>query len=244
MSLLRAVFRPLTRPLRRLITDAVRVVILDVAPDIFKQIDVGLRLRAILASADFVYENIPLHKRFTHMELRRESLKRGPADGLVLEFGVFQGYHITNIATATTRTVYGFDSFEGLPEAWSLAPKGHFHLHGGLPAVPPNVKLIKGWFNETLPAFLAENSEPVAFVHVDCDLYSSTETVLELLTPRIHSGTTIVLDDFMCEPGWQKEEHKAFFDWTRRHQVEFEYIGYAWDPPSCAVAVQITSIAS
>ena len=244
MSLLGTIFRPITRPLRRILAHEFRTAILNVAPDIFKQVDVGLRLRAILASADFVYENIPLHKRFTHLELRRESLKRGPAEGLVLEFGVFQGYHIRNIAAATTRTVYGFDSFEGLPEPWSLDPKGHFHLHGGLPKVPANVTLVKGWFNETLPGFLAEHPDPVAFVHVDCDLYSSTETVLELLTPRIHPGTTIVLDDFMCEPGWQKEEHKAFFDWTRRHRVEFEYIGYAWDAPSCAVAVQITSIAS
>jgi hypothetical protein len=159
---------------------------------------------------------------------------------MVLEFGVAAGHHINKIAQMTERTVFGFDSFEGLPDAWSLWPKGHYDMGARLPEVLGNVRLIKGWFHESLPPFLEMHKDTVAFVHVDCDLYASTETVLELLHPRFVPGTTIVFDDFMCEPGWEKEEHKAFFDYVKRHQVAFKYIGYVAEIPSCAAAVQFT----
>ena len=42
------------------------------------------------------------------------------SDGLYLEFGVRSGSTITHIARQIPdNTVYGFDSFEGLPENWS-----------------------------------------------------------------------------------------------------------------------------
>ena len=58
-----------------------------------------------------------------------------------------------------------------------------------LPKVKENVELHKGWFNESLPPFLEQHPGPVAFIHVDCDLYSSTKTLLDLLAPRIRPGT-------------------------------------------------------
>jgi hypothetical protein len=204
-----------------------------------RDIDFGLRLRAILASADFVYDNIPLHKRFDALALRRMALERAPKDGLLLEFGVWQGASINRIASWTERRVYGFDSFEGLPEAWSTVSRGFFAVDR-LPKVRPNVTLVKGWFHDTLPRFLAEHPGKVAFVHMDCDLYSSTKTVLELLADRFTAGTTIVLDDFLMEPGWQCQEHKAWQEFVSRYDVEFEYLGYQTGL-ACAVAAQITS---
>jgi hypothetical protein len=190
-----------------------------------------------LDSADFVYENIPLHKRFDQVALRRMALERAPKDGLLLEFGVWQGRSINRLASWTERPVYGFDSFEGLPEAWSTVNKGFFALDR-MPKVRPNVSLIKGWFHETLPRFLAEHREHVAFIHMDCDLYSSTRTVLELLRERLVPGTTMVMDDFLMEPGWQREEHKAWLDFVAEHNVKFEYLGYQTGV-ACAVAVQM-----
>jgi hypothetical protein len=202
-----------------------------------RDIDFGLRLRAILASADFVYENIPLDKRFDMVALRRMALARAPQEGLLLEFGVWQGASINRIASWTDRRVYGFDSFQGLPEAWSTVGKGFFALDRP-PKVRPNVTLVQGWFNETLPRFLEEHPGPVAFVHMDCDLYSSTKTVLELLADRLVSGTTIVLDDFLMEPGWQCQEHKAWREFAETYHVGFDYLGYQTGL-ACAVAVQI-----
>lgn len=203
-----------------------------------RDIDFGLRLHAILDSAKFVFDNIPLHKRFDPRSLRKVAIERAPSTGLLLEFGVWKGGWINQMAQWTDRQLFGFDSFEGLPEAWSTADKGFFALDQ-LPKVRDNVSLIKGWFHESLPPFLREHSEPVAFIHMDCDLYSSTQTVLELLRDRLVAGTTIVLDDFLMEPGWQREEHQAWLDFAKTNHVEFEYLGYQTGM-ACAVAVQIT----
>jgi hypothetical protein len=207
-----------------------------------RDIDFGLRLRAILASADFVFENVPLHKRFNPVALRKHALERAPTNGLLLEFGVWQAMWINRMASWTERRFFGFDSFEGLPEPWTTVDRGFFALQE-LPQVRENVTLVKGWFNETLPLFLETHREGVAFIHMDCDLYSSTKTVLDLLKDRLMAGTVIVFDDFLMQPGWQREEHKAWFDFVGEHHVEFEYLGYQTEV-ACAVAVQITKAPS
>ena len=54
------------------------------------------------------------------------------------------------------RKFYGFDSFEGLQEDWygTWMPKIFFAQKVKLPKVPKNVKLIKGWFINTVPDFM------------------------------------------------------------------------------------------
>ena len=39
-------------------------------------------------------------------------------NGLILEFGVRHGTSIRQLASLTSKPIYGFDSFEGLPEDW------------------------------------------------------------------------------------------------------------------------------
>jgi hypothetical protein len=133
------------------------------------------------------------------LELLSHAISLAPSDGLILEFGVASGRTIRHLAEGVgDRTVFGFDSFKGLPENWwSGFEKGHFSQRK--PEVPENVHLIEGLFSETLPSFLAMHGESVALLHVDCDLYSSTKTILTLLAERIVSGTVIVFevtDDF------------------------------------------------
>ncbi len=202
-----------------------------------RDIDFGLRLRAILDSALFVQDHIPLDKRYDPFALRQKALEIAPRDGLLLEFGVWKGMWINRLASWTDRQIYGFDSFAGLPEPWSFRERGHFALDT-LPEVKGNVTLVKGRFNESLPVFLQEHPEHIAFIHMDCDLYSSTKTVLELIRDRLVSGTTIVLDDFLMEPGWQHQEHKAWLEFAKRNGIEFEYFGYQTSI-ACAVGVQI-----
>ena len=157
-----------------------------------------------------------------------------------MEFGVFQGKSINIISAAKPdKIIYGFDSFEGLPDIWwqeDKYPKGHFSLNGKLPPVNKNVRLIKGWFNETLPAFVKEHSEPCAFIHIDCDLYSSAQTVLEILKNQIISGTVIAFDEYYNYPGWQEGEYKVFAEFVAESDLEFEYIART---NTCRVAVKI-----
>jgi hypothetical protein len=193
---------------------------------------------ALQDSARFVIDNIPLHLGKTHYELRRDAVLAAP-DGLFMEFGVWKGAWLRQIAEVRAVPFFGFDSFEGLPEPWSLYQAGEFDLHGDLPEMPGNVTLVKGWFDESLPAFLTEHPEPAAFIHVDCDLYSSTKTVLDLLAPRLIPGTQIVLDDFMYMPGWQRQEHLAFFEFIAEHGWTFAYTGYSSDFPACSASVEL-----
>jgi hypothetical protein len=203
-----------------------------------------LRTTSGAESARFVLEHIPLHLAKSHYDLRRDAVLAAPEQGLFLEFGVWQGSWLRQMAVVRDVTFHGFDSFEGLPEPWSIYGKGFFDLKGELPEMPANVKLVKGWFHETLPGFLERHPEPVSFVHIDCDLYSSTKTVLELLGPRLIEGTQIVLDDFMLEPGWEREEHRAFFEFVERSGWRFEYTGYASETPACSAGVKLTERAA
>jgi hypothetical protein len=101
------------------------------------------------------------------------------------------------------------------------------------------VNLYKGWFNETLPRWAQENPGPIAFMHLDADIYSSTKCVFDILGDRIVPGTVLQFDEYFNYPGWQKGEYKAFNEFVEAHQVKFEYLGYAKNQ----VAVRILEIA-
>jgi hypothetical protein len=201
-------------------------------------------LRALQRSVDYVESAMP---DALGLESQRDlidySLKAVTVDGHYLEFGVFTGGTIRYMARRLGgRTIHGFDSFEGLPEAWagfSLGGKS-FDVKGRLPRVPGNVQLHRGFFDQSLPPWLNANPGPVAFVHIDCDLYSSTKTILELLAPRFVSGTVILFDEYFNYPGWEQHEFKAFKEFVEARGVAYSYLAFARQQ----VAVRITSIGS
>ena len=146
------------------------------------------------------------------LSLLSKALELAQPNGLFLEFGVASGRTISHMALNTPQIqFYGFDSFEGLPEAWrSGFGKGAF-LQARLPVVPPNVTLVKGWFDDTLPGFLRDRPQlPLSLLHIDCDLYSSTKTIFANLQDRIVPGTVIVFDEYWNYPGWRNHEFRAF----------------------------------
>lgn len=169
----------------------------------------------------------------------RIALERAPSNGLILEFGVGGGDSIRHIAAlAGGRTVHGFDSFEGLPEDWvgRHEERGHYSLGGTPPEVPANVILHRGLFETTLPDFLDAHDGPCAFLHVDCDLYSSARTVLEALTPRIEPGTIILFDEYFNYPSWRDHEHKAFQEFTATNAISYDYL--LWGHQEVAVVIK------
>lgn len=168
-----------------------------------------------------------------HLHDPRATLEYGlslaPADGMALEFGVFSGSTLRVIAQARGgRGVYGFDSFQGLPEDWRAGYTAGTFDADGLPDVP-GAELVVGLFADTLPGFLAEHDGPVAFLHVDCDLYSSTVTVLEHVGPRLREGSVVVFDEYFNYPGWREHEHRAWREYTDRAGVKFRYEGFTVD---------------
>jgi len=186
--------------------------------------------RALAATVDFIEKHMgtlkPVDSKY---DLLTNALKEADLsqDRMLCEFGVFEGSTINHLAGQTSKTIFGFDSFEGLPEDWEAQgiAKGHFAV-SRLPEVRSNVELIKGWFNESIPPFLANHKGMVAFLHVDCDLYSSTRTVFDLLEPRLAPGAVIVFDEYFNFPNWEQGEHKAFQEFLARTGLSCDYIGY------------------
>ncbi|WP_237739921.1 class I SAM-dependent methyltransferase [Rheinheimera nanhaiensis] len=154
--------------------------------------------------------------------------KVAPQSGLWLEFGVCYGRSINILAKGCEKIVHGFDSFQGLPEDWKPGePKGSYSTHGRLPKVAENVRLHQGWFEQSLPAFLVDHPEPVSLVHIDCDLYSSTVTVLSLLAERIVPGSVLIFDDFWAYEGFEHHEFKAFNEFANKQGLALQLISYA-----------------
>lgn len=187
-----------------------------------------------------------------HVTYLNKVLKHVKIPGMWLEFGVYRGRSMKTIASNTSGIVYGFDSFEGLPDHWDNDnPKGCFNLNGKIPhgiiddrfadanpgmfstaetprtlPWPENVVLIKGWFEDTLPPFLLEHTEDIAYLHIDSDVYSAAKTVLNCLKDRIKSGTIIDFDEICDYPSYREHEIKAFAEFLLETNLNYECLVY------------------
>ncbi|MBM17716.1 MAG: hypothetical protein CL947_01450 [Epsilonproteobacteria bacterium] len=166
-------------------------------------------------------------------EVLDQALKKVVLDGKYLEMGVFAGRTINHIASKVPNvTIHGFDSFEGLPENWTrddttMFCKGFFAMNN-FPSVALNVKLYKGWFIDSLPIFKKDilQEQPIAFLHIDCDLYSSTKTVFDILGNNIVNGTVIVFDELYRYPGFEHHEIKALYEFLKYKKYQVKYLAY------------------
>jgi hypothetical protein len=133
-------------------------------------------------------------------------------DKLFLEFGVQFGESIIDFYNVYTSNnidadFYGFDAFKGLPEElfdeyspWKI---GHFgaegQIHKDLLSIP-SIKIIKGWFSDTLNKSLLDSfgNKKIGIVHMDQDIYSSTVEVLEYIIQNdlLCDGSLILYDDW------------------------------------------------
>lgn len=190
-------------------------------------IRVAASVRALAESEAFVAEHLRMVPFFdTSTATMKNALEQVRVDGLALEFGVASGRTLRQIAAALpAHDVYGFDVFTGLPEDWRAGFRKGMFAQGELPDVP-GATLVPGLFADTVPAFAAEHPGPVAFLHLDADLYSSTVTVLDLLGDRLVPGSVVVLDEYFNYPGWQDGEHRAWQEYVARTGTRFEFTGF------------------
>lgn len=199
-----------------------------------------LRLHAKKEAVAYIVKHMPeamvVRDRY---DLLNFALKRAPAEGLILEFGVEKGLSLRHLAANTTRLVHGFDSFEGLPGDWTgtKEAKGAFSRQRRKPKTLPNNRLHVGWFDATLPKFLGQNPGPCALIHIDCDIYDSTKTVFRLLRDRIARGTVIVFDEYFNYPGWRGHEFKAFGEFIASSNLSYDYLAYAGEKGHVAVVI-------
>lgn len=133
------------------------------------------------------------------------------------EFGCYGGVtmHLAYEAInegATARHMWAFDSFEGLPPqaderdehpAWrprSMAmSETEFIEEMRKRAVDDSAyTTVVGFYDESLPAIGDGAPLDIALAYVDCDMYSSTTSVLDFLSPRLKHGMIVAFDDYFC----------------------------------------------
>jgi predicted O-methyltransferase YrrM len=167
------------------------------------------------------------HNKEEHIKQRKENLSYAvscmPPFGYAIEFGVGHGHSLRFLSEAIpNRRIYAFDSFLGLPEDWAISDEWTV-LAGTWNSTTPiphtNVKYVIGWFADTIPKWKETHSESIAFMHIDCDLYSSTVTILTELNDQIVPDTIIVFDEIYESPkykNWEHGEYKAFNEWLEK----------------------------
>jgi len=188
---------------------------------------VDMNLEAKKDTLEYIKQNMVDAPYFDkHEKLMNFALQNVGEVGLFLEFGVGRGKSMRWIAAQHSGTVHGFDSFEGIQEHWNGNPIGSF-AQQKRPDVPSNVQFHVGYFDATLPGFLETYEDPIAFLHVDCDLYSSTVTIFDALGDRLREGTIIVFDEYYNFHRWQQHEFKAFQEFVKKSGLAYEYIGFS-----------------
>jgi O-methyltransferase len=208
------------------------------------------------------YQYLPKLYELTHYNRKEEILVTSleyahlaEVKGDYLEFGVWKGgsiiaaYHLSKrFRSLSDMKFYGFDSFQGIPsltvnkrEAKAFPP-GTFSA--GLTEVRRNiqeanvdtsrVELIPGWYSHTLNHEAGEklSLQTAAIVNVDCDVYESTVSVLDFVTPYLVDGSIIIFDDWYCFANREGfGEQKAFKEWLERnrHLKATPYKEFGWD---------------
>jgi predicted O-methyltransferase YrrM len=124
------------------------------------------------------------------------------------------------------KRIYACDSFEGLAEDYEHLKKGHFATE-----VPKlrGVRIVKGFFDDSLTPELAKEIGRISLAHMDADLFSSTLTALNWLTPLLQPGSVLLFDELIGE---DPAEARALLEWQRDTDVRLAVLALFGREPS------------
>jgi len=156
--------------------------------------------------------------------------------------------HETLRALDENRHLWAFDSFQGLPEATSAhdehpawgtggrfvgmgtdvgggddpSARGlrEFHESCARFGVPRSAyTTVVGFFEDSLRSLGATGAPTdIALAYVDCNMHSSSVTVLEFLEPRLKHGMIVAFDDYsMWSPDDVSGQRRALHDFATAH---------------------------
>ena len=179
-------------------------------------------------------------------ELCRE-MDRSGVPGDCIELGVARGGCGALMARAIFddapaprgRTLWLFDSYEGLPEPTEMdfdgaetgdhlrpLPKGSCLgtldevrrlILDDVRAPEDRVRFVKGWFDKTVPSE-GPRIGRIAVLRIDGDWYESTKVCLEGLYDQVSTGGAVIIDDYLSCFGCRRAVDE--FIASRRLQVE------------------------
>jgi tetratricopeptide (TPR) repeat protein len=162
-------------------------------------------------------------------------------EGDIAEFGIFEGWWVGLLWEKTEqlgmpRRVYGFDSFAGLSEPHpehdqAFWKKGQYACSyeqvakNVQLAARPRIRLVKGYFEQSLHGAAAQVAGKIAYARIDCDIYEPALDCLRYLAPRLADGAILVFDDWPHVRGYG--EQRAFEEWLPTvPNLEFEFLFY------------------
>ncbi len=160
--------------------------------------------------------------------------------------------------SSVDRHMWAFDSFEGLPETAEPRDVHPSFIRGGggdgkegfisaldgygVPAEAYTI--VEGYYDQTLPVIGDGPPTDIALAYIDCNLYSSTVTVLDFLEPRLKHGMILAFDDWFCwSPTDVSGEQTALTEFARRrNDLHFEpFKQISWSGQSFVVQRPRTS---
>lgn len=141
--------------------------------------------------------------------------------GDIVECGVGEGNTFAMLAyligseNPPTRRLWGFDSFAGWPEPtefdksprnpqkgeWKVSEElvrqrlEESRINREFPRL--DLQIVKGFFCDSLPRF---PKRPIAFLHIDADLYTGYHDALVYLFPQVAVGGIVAFDEYKRFP--------------------------------------------
>jgi O-methyltransferase len=175
---------------------------------------------------DFYTSRRDYTKRFELYQFVLDKFNLGSASFDYIEFGVAGGHSfrwwVANSLADNCR-FFGFDTFEGLPEAWGTFNKSD--MAASIPVIDDGrVRFYKGLFQETVPDFVREyepGEERLKIIHLDADLFSSTLYALTSMAPYLGKGDILIFDEFNVP----NHEFLAFRMFTESYYIKTSLIG-------------------
>jgi len=167
-----------------------------------------------------------LHRNHHEMSERddffRKAMKMLAYNGIsgdYAEFGCHGGMtmrmaHKYMRANGVSRHLWAFDSFSGFPPPEGEEDEHPLWIQGEMATSQANfvnecrrngigpdaLTTVPGYYSDTLDKGKHKGPLPqdVALAYVDCDMFSSTMSVLRFLGPRLKQGMIVAFDDYFC----------------------------------------------
>jgi predicted O-methyltransferase YrrM len=160
-----------------------------------------------------------------------------PVPGHIIEFGTWKGASTRVIRDELWQSriwdrrqrgkrIYACDSFQGLAEDYEHLKKGTFATE--VPRLR-GVRIVDGFFENSLTDQLAKEIGRISLAHLDADLYSSTLTALNWMTPLLQPGSVLLFDELIGE---EPAEARALLEWQQDTGVRLAMLALFGREPS------------